>query len=332
VVPKATTAADRLEMKGERVNLNSIRDTVKEDLGNLKSRAQAFSAEVKESAQNLGVKAKDMSVEVGTKAQAFAAEAAPVARRTGRGLGNVIGILFKAFFMFIGGILALALFGVLIALLWGGYAVFPIKDFILEGFWQNTLAYAALILFLGIPIIAMITWMVRRVAGWRSKNSYLGFIFGGLWTIGLVALIFLVASVSRNFRTRSAVQEKISSFQPTNGKLNVEVARSNVSYYGEDWFGIETDDDFPFYGINQDTLMMNNVRVNITKSLDSNFHFYKVKFGRGTDPRKAREMAEKIRFDLEMHDSTIVLPKGFSISKQEKFRNQQVLVVIEVPV
>jgi hypothetical protein len=43
-------------------------------------------------------------------------------------------------------------------------------------------------------------------------------------------------------------------------------------------------------------------------------------------------MAEKISFDLEMHDSTLILPKGFPISKQEKFRNQQVLVVIEVPV
>jgi phage shock protein PspC (stress-responsive transcriptional regulator) len=332
VVPKATTAADKLEMKGERVNLNTIRDTVKEDLESFKSRAKEWGSEVKESAQNIGAKAKEMGSEAGTRAQAFASEAAPVARRTGRGIGHVIGILFKAFFLFIAGVIALALFGALIGMIWGGFAVFPIKNFILEGFWQNFMAYTALFLFLGIPVIALITWLIRRIAGYRSKNHYLGFVFGGLWTIGLIALIFLVASVGRNFRTRSAIQEKISTFQPAGDKLNVMVEGSNVSYYGDDWFGIENNDDFPFYGINQDTLMMNTVRVNIAKSPDSNFHIYKVKFGRGSDPRRAREIAEKISFEMTMKDSTLVLPKGFAISEEEKFRNQQVLVVIEVPV
>lgn len=332
VVPKATTAADKLEMKGEKVNLNSIRDTVKEDLGHFKTRAQAWGTEVKETAQNLGAKAREMGGEAGTRAQAFASEAAPVARRTGRGLGHVIGILFKAFFLFIAGMITLALFGALIGMVWGGFAVFPIKNFILEGFWQNFMAYAALFLFLGIPIIGLITWLIRRIAGYRSKNHYLGFIFGGLWTIGLIAVIFLVASVGRNFRTRSAIQEEVSLNQPISNKLNVQVAGSNVSYYGDDWFGIENNDDFPFYGINHDTLMMNTVRVNIAKSSDSSFHIYKVKFGRGSDPRKAREIAEKVRFDMEVRDSVLILPKGFAISENEKFRNQQVLVVIEVPV
>jgi hypothetical protein len=35
-VPYAVTAAEKLEMKGERVDLNSIRDTVKEDLSSFK--------------------------------------------------------------------------------------------------------------------------------------------------------------------------------------------------------------------------------------------------------------------------------------------------------
>ena len=57
-VPVAVTAAEKLEMRGERVDLNSIRDTVKEDLAGFKSKAQNFGNEVKESAQRLGEKAK----------------------------------------------------------------------------------------------------------------------------------------------------------------------------------------------------------------------------------------------------------------------------------
>ena len=41
---------------------------------------------------------------------------------------------------------------------------------------------------------------------------------------------------------------------------------------------------------------------------------------------------KKIDFTVSQHDSTLVLPKGFAISRDEKFRNQRVLVIIEVPV
>ena len=331
-VPLASNAAERLEMKGEKVDLNSIRDTVKEDLEGFKSRAQNFGKEVKETAQQFGSRAKEFGTEAGSRARTLASETAPLARKTGSGIGHVIGILFKAFFLFIAGVIALALFGAFIGILFGGFAVFPLKNFILDGFWQNILAWTALFLFFGIPLIALITWLVRKIAGIRSKHNYLGYVFGGLWTIGLVALVLLAGMVSRNFRTRSAVEEKITPVQPANGKMFVQVANSNIRYYGSDWFGIDSDEDWPIYGINQDTLMLNTVRVNVVKSLDSNFHLYKVKFGRGVNPAEARTIAEHINFDINIQDSMVTLPKGFPVSSRDKFRNQQVLVVLEVPV
>ncbi len=332
-VPLATTAAERLEMKGEHVNLNSIRDTVKEDLEGLKSRAQSFGKEVKETAQNFGARARDIGGEATSRAKTFATtEAAPVARRTGSRIGYVIGILFKAFFLFIAGMIAIGLFIAFLSILFGGFAVFPLKNFVLDGFWQNALAWTSLFLFFGIPIIGLTTWLVRKIAGMRSSNNYLGYIFGTLWTIGLIATIVLAGLVTRNFRTRSAVEEKVTPMQPASGKMYVDVANSNVRYYGGDWFGMDYDDDWPIYGMNQDTLMLNTVRVNVVKSPDSSFHLYKVKFGRGRNPNAARQIAERINFDVQVRDSVIVLPQGFAISTNEKFRNQQVLIVIEVPV
>lgn len=331
VIPMANTAAEKLEMKGEKVNLNTIRDTVKEDLEGFKQKAQNFGSEVKATAANLGERAKEIGSTAGTHARQFAGEVTPVVKRTGSGLGYVIGILFKAFFLFVAGVIALALFGVLIGMVFGGFAIFPLKNFVLDGFWQNALAWTALILFLGIPVLGLITWLIRRIAGIRSRNNYLGYVFGGLWTIGLVALVFLAASVSRNFRTRSAVEEKITSVQPANGKMYVDVADNNVRYYGSDWYGIDHDEDWPFYGISPDTLMVNTVRVNVVRSSDSLYHIHRVRFGRGSNPGVAREIAEHINFEINQQDSLIELPKGFAISRDDKYRAQQVLVVIEVP-
>ena len=332
-VPIATTAAEKLEMRGEKVDLNSIRNTVKEDMQSFKSKAQNFGAEVKQTAQQWGEKAKEFGQTAGTTAKTYAAETNPALRQTRSGCGHVIGVLFKAFFLFIAGIIALSLFGIFIALLFGGFAVFPLKNFVLEGFWQNALAWSTLFLFFGIPIVALITWLIRRIMGVRSKHHYLGYIFGSLWTIGLVSAIILGGLFARNFKTKSGIEEQMSTFvQPANGKLFLDVVSSPVRYYGGDWFGFEGDNDWPVYGINQDTLMLNNVRVNIVKSRDSSFNIYKVRFSRGNNPDKARELAANIKFDVTQQDSILLLPKGFPISRNDKFRNQQVLLVVEIPI
>jgi hypothetical protein len=181
-------------------------------------------------------------------------------------------------------------------------------------------------------VLALITWLVRRIIGARSKNHYLGYVFGSLWFIGLASAITLSGLFARNFKTKSGVEDAINITQPTTGKLTVNVARNNVRYYNDDWFGIEWDEDMPFYGTNADTLMMNTIRVNVVKSKDSSYHIYRVRFSRGNTPEVAKNLAERIQFNVNQQDSVLTLPKGFGVSKNEKFRNQQVLVVVEVPV
>jgi len=332
-VPIATTAAEKLEMRGEKVDLNSIRNTVKEDMQSFKSKAQNWGSEVKQTAQQFGERAKEFGQTAGSSAKTYAAEAGPALRQTRSGCGHIIGVLFKAFFLFIAGIIALSLFGVFIGLLFGGFAVFPLKNFVLEGFWQNAFAWSTLFLFFGVPIVALITWLIRRIMGVRSKHHYLGYVFGSLWVIGLVSAIILGGLFARNFKTKSGIEEQMTQFaQPATGKLYLDVATSPIRYYGGDWFGFEGNDDWPVYGINQDTLMLNNVRVNLVKSKDSSYHVFKVRFSRGNNPDGARKLAEKIQFDITQQDSILLLPKGFAISRNDKFRNQQVLVVVEIPV
>ena len=331
-VPVATTAAEKLQMRGERVDLNSIRDTVKNDMGSFKNRAEKWGEEVKQTAEEFGEKAKKWGQESGTYAKRFTSEAAPLAKRAGNGLGHVIGVLFKAFFLFIAAMIALSLFAVLVGFLFGGFAMFPMKNFILDGTWQNLLAWSTLIFFLGVPVLALITWLVRRIIGARSKNHYLGYVFGSLWIIGLASAITLAGLFARNFKTKSGVEDEVSISQPASAKLKVDVASNSIRYYNDDWFGVEWDDDMPFYGTNPDTLMLNTIRLNVVKSKDSSYHVYRVRFSRGNNPDIAKSLAGKIEFNVTQRDSLLILPKGFAVSKNEKFRNQQVLVVIEVPV
>src|SRR5450432_2784396 len=128
------------------------------------------------------------------------------------------------------------------------------------------------------------------------------------------------------------VEDKISIAPPTTGKLYVDVNRSNLQYYHGDWFGFRFNDDIPVYGVNMDTLMLNTVRVKIVKSKDSSFHATRVRISQGNTREIATKNAENIHFNIDQQDSTLYLPEGFAVSSSDKFRNQKVLVIIEVPV
>jgi phage shock protein PspC (stress-responsive transcriptional regulator) len=325
VLPEANTASEKLEMRGEKVDLESIKNTIKSDLEGFKGRASNIGTEMKEKAQQMGK-------EFGQAGQRFAAEAGPTVRKTGTSIGHAIGILFKAFFLFIAGIIAIALISVLIGLLFTGAGVLPFRHYILAGFWQNFFAWSTLILFVGVPIVGLLTWLVRRIIGARSKNNYLGYMFGSLWTLGWVAVIVFISMMANNFRTRSSVDDELNLIQPSNGKMIVKVDEAKVSYYGSDWFGFDWDNNGPFYSLNEDSVMMTTVRVNLVKSQDTAYHIHRVRFSHGNNPGVAKDLASRIQFNVHQSDSLLYLPAGFAITPEEKFRNQQVLVVVEIPV
>jgi len=325
VLPEATTASEKLEMRGEKVDIESIKNTIKSDLEGFKYRARDVGVEMRDRAQ-------EFTRDVRQATQHFASEAAPVARRTGSGIGHVIGVLFKAFFLFFAGILAFALIMFLIGLLFSGAGAFPFRNYLLTGPWQNFLAWTSLVLFLCIPVVALLTWLIRRIMGIRSRNNYLGYAFGSLWVMGLISFIIFISMLLNNFRTKASVDEEITLNQPASGKIVISVAEEKVSYYGNDWFGFHWDNDAPFYSLTEDSVIMNTVRVNIVKSKDSVYHVHRVRFSHGNNPVIAKDLANQIQFNVRQSDSILYLSQGFAITPHQKFRNQQVLIVVEIPV
>ena len=103
VVPYANTTTEKLEMRGEKIDLESIKNTVQGEMQGVKGRAEKQADYIKERAVNWGEEVKE-------RGQHFAAQAGPVVRSASSGIGHAIGVLFKAFFLFIAGLIVFALF------------------------------------------------------------------------------------------------------------------------------------------------------------------------------------------------------------------------------
>jgi phage shock protein PspC (stress-responsive transcriptional regulator) len=323
VIPEAKSASEKLEMRGEKVDLNTIKNTIQEDLEGFKVKAEKWGADVKERAEKFTA---EFNQTVSQKGKQFGGEMNYAARSGGSRLARAIGIMFKAFFLFIAGILAFALLIALLALMTAGVGVFPLKNFFLEGVWQNFLAWATLLLFLGIPVVAFITWLIRRIMGVKSKNKYLGFTFGGLWVIGMICGITLAVSIARNFDARARDIQELSVIQPPTGKLIVKVPDSRVKVIGR-WFRMEG-----IMSINDDSLFLNNVRLRIVKSKDSLYHMSATKYSNGRNETEALENLREIVYGINQQDSTVWLDRGFGLQKGTRFRNQAVAVTLHVPV
>jgi phage shock protein PspC (stress-responsive transcriptional regulator) len=323
VIPEAKSASEKLEMRGEKVDLNTIKNTIQEDLEGFKARAEKWGGEFKDKATQFG---QEFGQTVGQKGQQFGNEMGYAAKSGGNRAVRAIGIVFKAFFLLIAGILAFALLVTLIAFMTAGVGVFPLKDFFLQGVWQNFLAWAVLLLFLGVPVVALITWIIRRIMGIRSGNRYIGFTFAGLWFMGLIAAIVLAVSIARNFDARARDTQDMVITQPATGKLFIKVPESHVKVIGRR-FRMEG-----ILSMNDDSLVLNNVRLRIIKSKDSFFHMIETRYANGKDEGAALQNLKEIHYGLHQQDSTIYLDRGFSLQKGTRFRNQGVVLTLQVPV
>jgi phage shock protein PspC (stress-responsive transcriptional regulator) len=326
VLPEAKSQYQKMEMRGEKVDVNSIRQNVKEGIDQMKDRAKDFGDEVKESAQKFSAKAKDFAAGRGAS---WGKEVGEAGRRVGIGVGHIIGVLFKAFFLFIAGTIAFALFVVLMGLIFGGVGVWPLKNYVLNGFWQNLFAWGTLLFFLAVPLVAFITWLVRRMMRVRSQNSYLGWIFGGLWTLGWICASLLAASIGNDFRRNQKIDSPLSISQPASGKMIVRVNEPEVRYTGNLWW---LDADDAGWDINEDSLRMSNIKIRIEKSEDSDYHVDVLKYSAGRDGTEASERARNIRYNISYTDSVLNLGSGLTVSKDDKFRLQRIIINIKVPV
>ncbi|HET7003709.1 MAG TPA: PspC domain-containing protein, partial [Puia sp.] len=326
VLPEAKTASEKLEMRGEKIDLESIKNTIKSDLEGFRQKATVVGGEIKQKAEEFGTEMKNRS---GSIRKDISSVNIP-----SRGIGHAIGVLFKAFFLFISVIVTFALVTALIGVLFGGAGLLPLKNYFIQGFWQNIMVWGVAILFLLLPVIGILTWLIRRIIGARSRNNYLGYTFGSLWVIGLICLIFLAASVGRHFSTPSSVHDEIELTPPANGKLTVKIDDSKPYYIDEagDWMGMNWRHRGPFFNLSEDSVTLNTVRIDVIKSKDSSWHLERVKSSLGNNSAEARNLASQINFPIEQRDIIIAISRGFIITPNQLFRNQKVLLVIEMPV
>jgi len=81
----------------------------------------------------------------------------------------------------------------------------------------------------------------------------------------------------------------------------------------------------------KDSIFIDNVDIKVLRSLDDSFHIRMVNSAHGSTRFTADTTAATIRINIAQKDSVVTIDQGIFITKKQKFRNQQVAVLISVP-
>ena len=321
VLPEAKTSADKLEMVGEKVDLNSIKNTIQNDMEGVSKRAKTWGSDFYNKSRTEKTAYREERREDRT-----------TQREQNKGcfhfIGRAIAICVKVFVYFILGVVGISLLAALFGIGVAATAVMPLRKFLLEDGAQTWSVFGALLLFVWVPILGIVAAVVRKLAGYKKANVWVRSSFIALWVVGWILLFYFGSSLGHSFSKHNIPQEQtVSLANPAVDYLEV-TASPKMKYYEDRWFQISPFDAFS----DEDTVFVRNLKIRIVQSKTDSFQVKVVKLSNGETIQNANDLASKINFDLIQQDSLVYLDRGIAINKKDKFRNQHVIMTIAVPV
>jgi hypothetical protein len=170
--------------------------------------------------------------------------------------------------------------------------------------------------------------IIRRIARVRTRNRMMRLSFLGFWFLGVFCFLGLLYSLRMDFAAvNNYYEENVALANPTVPKLEL-TSSSNFQRFKQDrWFRIK-----PFPEVFEDTAYVRNVEVQIIKASSDSFRVTITKFVNGQTKEKANTLASHINFNASQIDTLLIADKSIAITKEDKFRNQHVILTIYVPV
>ena len=363
IIPEAKSVKQKLEMMGEEEYIRSIRDRVNDNLANTKNRADDNTSNYN---SNLNAKDKTHIVEPYTDADSsHVTDSSPLAdssyvdsshvdsekmppeppyseplsdrtsyKSERSGCFNLVVVFIKVAFFSLVGIIGLAMLAVFAGLIFAGAQLIPLKSLLIDQGYESTLLMISLILLILVPIVAIITWIVRRVMKTKSR-PVIGAIATTLWLIGVALSVILIVKVVDKFNVESSSETSVPIIAPTSNKLYVEMEPYKEDYADfkyKSGFGLENEiDKLPFTNIDGDSLLFRNVNMHIRQSVDSVFNVRLIFATSGKTLRQAKNDTEEFSYNIVQDDSILFLPEFLLVPVSQGFRNQSVTVEIAVP-
>lgn len=322
VIPEAKTTADKLAMKGEQANINTIFRSFKEEAEDVKNRGKRHYDEISGSVKD------NFSYARNTTAHAL------------NTFFNIIGRLVGLFLICIGGIFLFAYVASLlgISVLESNNEVSHWRRVIFESPSDYALGVFAFIIVIGIPVMMLMYAGVKLLFRIRYHNRWLNLGLGILWTIGLIAGLYVTIVTVKQFNESSRLKETMI-LRNTGDTLVVRMSPATTILKDMKFDnGDDMDQYFVnnhggyFFGENGRKLsIVGYAGLNVTESNSDSVEMTITRTARGNNKKEANENAQAIDYAYSQSRNVLTFNEVFTVTEGTKFRAPQVDIKIKLP-
>ncbi|MBE9469463.1 MAG: PspC domain-containing protein [Bacteroidetes bacterium] len=318
IIPRAETRAQKLEMKGERVNIPNIEKSIKKEYD-----------DVKDNLNNLSnTKGYKKARNIFSQFFGFLGEFLKICLKA---ILIIIGIAFT-----ISGVISIA--GITSALFWGhilwpftfNSLIFP-TFLSAAGTISTTLFLIGILLTISIPLILLIYAGLLMIFKFKSNNKFIGFGLLALWLIGLVILLATGLNQVHNYsKTSNYVKYEKFNKLKTN-TIYLQTSPDTLNNYTERKIVF---DKYKVLVIDDKNYLFGRPKLNIVQSTDNNEKCeLKIKrISNGSSEKNCVNNAKKITYNFSENDSTIFFDNYFSIKARQEWKNQKIFLSLKIPV
>jgi phage shock protein PspC (stress-responsive transcriptional regulator) len=331
-IPEAKTTAEKLAMKGEKADINNISKAVKEEAEQLKKRMEKYGDEFK----NMASGNRDVPRNAIEKIVDFMGD---VLINVGRVLLKILGV----FLVIIGVLLFFGLFTTVFGMSFatGNFEVKEWIDMVLLDGKDFYIGLIGIAIFVGTPVIMMIYGGVKILFKVKYSNRWLNLFAGIIWLIGFAMLLYVGIRTGQDFNKTAKVRENMTVvpkdvliLKMNEADINYsELQVSDEAEEGEEDFSVNRKHSNYMIGKHNDIkYLLGFARLNIIKSQTDKIELVVVKEANGSDKQIAKIRAQRISYNIVQHDSLLLFDNIFKVNDADKFRKQDITVILKLPV
>lgn len=298
VIPLAKSTADKLQMRGEPVNIDSIKDFFGNSPDKIRDNVKDFSDDARRVAQNSG------SV-----------------------IGKVLSLLLKVIAAFFITILLLVALGLLVVFLFSllglGIAGFSLNNylpFLFENNWEQIVGYISLAFVMIIPAVVLILIALRLISSRYRVPKFVAISLPMLWLLGMVGLAVVTGFTWSHFRNVSSDVKTVN--MPTDAQTIIVQRDTEIKDFDiEDVFSIKNG----YFAVPVDEDV-------VVKKSTTGFPYVELQMSaRGQNNQAASRNLEGIKYNYSVQDSLIRLDNFVFLPQGSKWRKQKVKTILYLP-
>lgn len=323
IIPQANSPLEKMQMRGEELNISNIERNIKSEWNGIKERAESFGQDLSSGAQS-----KKLNQSAGRFLDFIREIILAAIKFAGLFIGAIL--ILTATLVLIG--LSIVLF---MAMGWlpSGESWLINNQFITQIISESqlTILSIGLMLVVALPIIVILLNGVKLLFKINLNLKKTGAVLAAFWVLGILAVIYQSLQIANDFKEKAVISEKKMIAMDSVRHITIKANGLSKDYVGYDQDGEPENRDVFIFKNNEGGVLCSDMHFDIAKSSNDSIYLIITSSAQGRTIQEARTLADRCTYGYQVLDSVLILDDCFNLNINQKYRGQQVRIMLKVP-